>query len=401
MKNIDKKIVKLIISIIIIVLILPCLMVRAEEEDFIKDNQGINILEDTEVKNTLEDLYKYINSMKTDVELLQELDPIEYIKSYVETGKGTFTMNDFLKACSSYMFREIKTVLSLVLTIVIIAIICSLLKNLQNAFAKEGISQIAFFTCYALLIVILTRSFMISVDLVKGIIIGVSDFIGAILPVLVIMLAATGGLTQAATLDPFIIASTIIIPRIYLNLIIPLVLGSFVLEFANNMSTAHKITNLCKLVRQSILWMQGIILAVFIGLLTIRGNAAATLDAVTLKTAKFAVDNFIPIVGKAFSDAIASLAGYSLVLKNAVSSIGLLIIILLMLYPIIKLIMMAFTYKLAASLIEPISDSRITKCVASVADSIFLLMSCVLTVSMMFFILLSIMASSGRYVIGV
>ena len=41
-----------------------------------------------------------------------------------------------------------------------------------------------------------------------------------------------------------------------------------------------------------------------------------------LKTAKFAIDNFIPIVGKSFSDAISSVAGYSLIIKNAIGSIG-------------------------------------------------------------------------------
>lgn len=364
-------------------------------------NESSEILKDEEINNTLDGLYDYINNMKTDVELLKDLDPVEYIKTYLETGEGSFTMTDVANACVSYMFREVKTVLSLVLTIIVISIICALLKNLQNAFAKESISQIAFYACYALLIVILARSFMISVDLVKNIIIGVSDFIGAVLPILVIMLAATGGFTQAATMDPFILGATLIIPRLYLNVIIPLILGSFVLEFANNMTSEHKLSNLCKLIKQSTLWMQGIILTVFIGLLTVRGIASSTIDAVTLKTAKFAVDNFIPIVGKAFSDAIASLAGYSLILKNAVSSIGLVVIILLMLYPVIKLVLMAFTYKLSAALIEPISDPRITKCVASAGDSIILLMSCVLTVSLMFFILLAIMASSGRYVIGV
>jgi stage III sporulation protein AE len=31
-----------------------------------------------------------------------------------------------------------------------------------------------------------------------------------------------------------------------------------------------------------------------------------------MKTAKFAVDNFIPVVGKALSDAVSTVAGYSL-----------------------------------------------------------------------------------------
>ncbi|MDZ7542668.1 stage III sporulation protein AE, partial [Clostridium perfringens] len=215
----------------------------------------------------------------------------------------------------------------------VIAIICSLLKNLQSAFSNEGLSNVAFFACYALLIIVLSKSFILSINIAVNIINELTNFMAAILPVLVTMIATIGGFTQAATMDPIVIGATLIIPRIYINIIIPLILITFVLEFTNNISTENKISNFCKLTKQITIWLQGIILTVFIGLLTVRGITSSTIDAVTLKTAKFAIDNFIPIVGKAFSDAIASVAGYSLIIKNAISSVGLIIIILMMLYP--------------------------------------------------------------------
>lgn len=179
-----------------------------------------------------------------------------------------------------------------------------------------------------------------------------------------------------------------------------MILMGFVLEFANNISDEHKITNLCKLIRQCILWFQGIILTAFIAMLTIRGIASNTIDAVTLKTAKFAVDNFIPIVGKTFSDAITSVAGYSLIIKNAVSSIGLVVVMMILIYPIIKLTLMTLIYKISSVLVEPVSDSRITKSLECAGNSMVLIISCVITVSLMFFILIAIMAQAGSYVVG-
>lgn len=358
------------------------------------------ILDNEEVNNKLISLYNYINNVKTDVEILNDLDPVEYIKGYIENGEGEFSFKTIINAISSFLFKEIKTVLSLSISIIVIAIICSLIKNLQSAFSNEGISNIAFFACYAILIIILSKSFIVSINIAIDIIKDLSEFMGAILPVLVIMLGSIGGFTQAATMDPIIMGATLLIPRIYTTVIIPLILITFVLEFTNNISSEYKIDNLCKLIKQTTIWMQGIILTIFIGLLTVRGITSSTIDAVTLKTAKFAIDNFIPIVGKAFSDAIASVAGYSLVIKNAVSSIGLVIIIFMMLYPIIKLILLSFVYKLTAAVIEPISDKRITNAIGAAGNSLVLLMSCVLSVSLMFFVLLAIMASAGKFVIG-
>jgi len=351
-------------------------------------------------KEEINSLYDYIKKMKTDVELMDNLDPVEYIKTYIKEGKGNLSFDVLLNSVLSLVFKEVRSVLKLVVSIVTIAIICSLLKNLQDAFSDESISQVAFYACYALIIMVLSKSFIISISVAKEVITNVSDFMSALLPILVTMIGIAGGITQAATLDPIVLGAVVLIPKVYSNIIIPMILMGFVLEFANNLSSEHKITNLCKLFKQVTVWFQGIIITIFIGLLTVRGITATTIDAVTLKTAKFAVDNFIPIVGKAFSDAIASVAGYSLIIKNAISSIGLVVIILILLHPLIKLILITFIYKLSSALVEPISDPRITKSLEAAGNSMVLITSCVLTVSLMFFILIGIMASSGRYVVG-
>lgn len=351
-------------------------------------------------KGQIQTLYDYINKMKTDVELLQDLNPIDYINTFISDGKGNLSVDTVIKAVLSLFFKEVKSVLSLVISIVTIAILCALLKNLQDSFSNESISQVAFYACYALIIMILSKSFIISISVAQDVISDISNFMNALLPILITMIALAGGVTQAATLDPFVLGAVILIPKIYTNIIIPMILMGFVLEFANNISEEHKITNLCKLFKQCILWLQGIIVTAFIALLTIRGITSSTMDAVTLKTAKFAVDNFIPIVGKTFSDAITSVAGYSLIIKNAVSSIGLVVVLMILLYPIIKLVLMTLIYKISAALVEPVSDSRITKSLESAGDSIVLIISCVLTVSLMFFILIAIMAQAGSFVVG-
>lgn len=353
-----------------------------------------------QAKGQINSLYDYINKMKNDVELIQDLNPSEYINTYIKEGKGDISIDNILKGVLSLIFKEVKSVLKLVISIVTIVIICSLLKNLEEAFSNESISQVAFYACYALIIMILTKSFLISISVAKDVITNISDFMGALLPILITIIGVAGGFSQAASLDPIILICVVFIPKLYSNVIIPLILMSFVLEFANNLSTEHKISNLCSLIKQSTIWLQGIVITAFIAMLTIRGITSSTIDAVTLKTAKFAIDNFVPIVGKTFSDAIASVAGYSLIIKNAISSVGLLVIVLMMIYPIIKLTLMAIIYKLAGALVEPISDSRITKSLSAAGGAMTLITSCVLSVSLMFFILIAIMAASGKYVIG-
>ena len=383
-----------------IILLFIGLLFFCDNGQLVHAQDNNSVISNDEINDDLEGLYDYISTMKSNFELINDLDPVSYIKNYISTGKGNLSFSKICDAAFSILFKEVKTVLSMCIIIVVIGIICSLIKNLQSAFSSESISEIAFYACYALMIIVLTRTFIISLDLAKDIITQISGFMSKLLPILVVMLGVAGGFTESATMDPIVLGTTIIIPKIYLNIILPLILITFVLQFTNNISTEPKISNLCSLVKSSVLWIQGLILTVYIGLLTVRGITASTIDAVTLKTAKFTIDNFIPIVGKTFSDAIASVAGYSLIIKNAIGSVGLLVLILIILYPIIKIFLSSIILKISSSLLEPIADKRITKAVFSAGDSLILILSSVLCVSLMFFVLIAMMVSAGKFVIG-
>ena len=398
MKNNILKIV--LIFVCAFVLSLSSFFITTENEVYAEDQTTTTLINDEETESKLNNLYDYINTMKSDVELMNELDPVSYIQSYIENGEGNLSVSTVISAVVSLFFKEVKTVLSLAFSIVVIGIICSLFKNLQSSFSSEGISQIAFFACYAILIILLSKTFIISLSLAKDVIVQIATFMDKVLPLLAALLIASGGLTQAATMDPIILGATILIPKIYLNIIIPLILITFVLQFANNISTEPKLSNLCGLIKKSTVWIQGFIITVFIGVLTIRAISSSTIDAVTLKTTKFTIDNFIPIVGKSLSDAISSVAGYSLIIKNAIGSIGLIVIILIIIYPIIKIVLSSLIFKLSAALLEPITDKRITSSIAAAGESLILIMSCVLCVSLMFFVLIAIMISAGKFVVG-
>ena len=227
-----------------------------------------------------------------------------------------------------------------------------------------------------------------------------SDFMLALLPILIMLLASIGGITEAAVMDPIIIGTINIGAKIFANVIIPLISMSFVLQFVNNITEEYKIDKLTKLLNQIALWGQGILMTVFIGVMTVRGISSKTLDQVVAKTAKYAVDNFVPIVGKCLSDAVATVAGYSLLLKNALSSVGLVILILIMILPVLKILVTAILYKLTAALIEPIGDKRLVNCIGSAGDSLILITSCLICVSVMFFIMISIVAAAGKIAVG-
>ncbi|NEZ75882.1 stage III sporulation protein AE [Clostridium botulinum] len=353
-----------------------------------------------EENEQIEKLYDYISNMKNQYEILKDINVKDYVKNFMEKGESQISVNKAAKAITTYVFKEIAASLKLIALLIMVAIICALLNNLQKAFSNETLSDIAYFACYALIIIILARSFYLGVNIARDTINKMTDFMMALIPILVMLIASIGGIVEATMLDPIIIGTINISANIFSKFIIPLICMTFVLQFVDNLSEDYKINKLTKLLNQVALWTQGIVMTVFVGVVTIRGITSKAMDQVTVKTAKYAVDNFVPVVGKCLSDAISTVAGYSLLLKNSISSLGLIVIVAMLLVPVIKLLIMAFMYKMAAALIEPISDSRLVNSIGAAGDSLILILSCLICVSVMFFIMIAIMASAGKVFMG-
>jgi len=210
------------------------------------------------------------------------------------------------------------------------------------------------------------------------------------------LLASVGGFTQAVLMDPIIMFVVNFSARVIVNFVFPMIVLSFVLAFVNNLSSENKVKSLSKLFGEVTLWVQGLMLTIFVGIVTIRSMVSSSIDEVTLKTAKFTVDKFVPVVGKALSDALATIAGYSILLKNAIGSLGVIVLIVIILMPIIKIMILGFMFKLSAAIIEPISDSKIVNVINEAGKAVILILSCVICISLMCFIMIAIVAGTGK-----
>lgn len=366
------------------------------QADNVKNNADqVNQFDNTEVNK----FYNYIDKNKSQYEILEDMDFRTYASDFIKNGKGNISFKSIIKAINTYVFKEIFSSMKLMGILIVIAVICALLNNLEDAFENGNVSNVASFACYALIIIVVSQNFYICSELAKNTINKLSDFISALFPVILSLLAGSGGYTEAAVLDPLIIGFISFTVRIFVDFIIPLAFMSFVLGFVDNLSDDYKVDKLSGLIKQIVIWSQEIIMTIFVGIMTVRGITASTADEVTAKTAKFAVDSFVPVVGKCLSDAISNIAGYSLLLKNAISSVGLIIVIIIVAFPIIKILIAAFLFKLTGAVIEPISSKNIVNCITSAGDSLILVDSCLICVSVMFFIMISIIAAAGRMVI--
>lgn len=192
---------------------------------------------------------------------------------------------------------------------------------------KVGVSEIAFYVCYILVILLVISSFTNIVQICRDTINILNGFMGILVPVLIGLLVTTGNLATVAILQPVLLAMTSIISVLLSHFVIPLVFIATVINIISNISPQVNLSNLSGFLRKTAVLIMEITLIIFIGVLSLEGTLASSVDGITAKTAKTVVSNVVPVAGKILGDAVDSVIGSTAIAKNAVGVLGIIAIL--------------------------------------------------------------------------
>ena len=294
---------------------------------------------------------------------------------------------------------KIKENAKIIFSIIAVSILCSILKNIQSSFGGN-VSEIAFYVCYLFIIILIIASYTDIVSLCKDTITKLNDFMNMLIPLVLGLLVANGSIVSVSILQPILLVMTSTINVIVANVILPIIFISTMMNLIGNISENIKVSKIPKLLQKTCLWCLEFILIIFIGILSIEGTLGANVDdeaAIGMVNQKTTAVRVIPVVGKALSDATDSILGATLITRNAVGIVGMIVIISIVLNPLISALIMMITYNVASALIEPIVDSRISKCMSGMGDSIKIVFALMATVCMLFIISTTIMIKLGNF----
>ena len=313
--------------------------------------------------------------------------------TFMELLLGTkgISMKSIFKGLLSYVFHEIIINGKLLASIVVLTVFSMILETLQSSFERNTVSKLGYTITYMVLIIIAINSFSVAIGYAKTAISSMIQFMIAIMPLLLTLLASMGNVTSVAILHPLIVFMIHSVGTAIYVFVFPLLFFSAVLHIVSSLSDKFKVTQLANLLRTVSLSMLGVFVTVFLGVISIQGTAGAVRDGVAIRTAKYITGNFVPVVGRLFSDATETVIGASLLVKNAIGLVGVVILVLLCAFPAIKILTLAFIYNLSAALMQPLGDSPIIACLQTIGKSLIYVFAALAAVSLMFFLALTIM----------
>ena len=300
--------------------------------------------------------------------------------------KGEVDNSSILKKILSLFGQEFVDSIKAVGSILVIIVIHSILKAISESLENESISKLIYYVQYILIVTIIMSSFSGIVKLVQDTTNNLVGFMNLLVPLLIALMLYTGSIATSGVLEPIILFMINFIGNIIQTIIIPGVLIFAGLVVISKISNNFQIGKLSKFFQSSIIWFLGIVLTIFVGVVSLEGTLSSSVDGITAKTTKAVVSTAIPVVGKILGDAVDTVLGCGIILKNAVGLIGVIVVIAICIAPILKLAILTITYKLLAGVCEPIADKNIVSLIEQVGDIFKIFLAILTTISVLLII---------------
>lgn len=311
-------------------------------------------------------------------------------------GATPFNPGSMLSGIIKGFFKEVYVSLILLIKIIAIAIMFSLLQNLKSNLNSDGISNTAFFVCYALLAGVIFQAFLQAANLLQSVVQNITIFVSGIAPIIISSMMASGEVATATAINPVMLLSTQVTTSLINYFLVPIFFVMAALSIVENLNEKFPISKLTDFLKKTVKWSLGLVLTLFVGIMGISGFTTSVLDGATGKAAKYVVGSFVPVVGNILAETVDTTVGCSLVIKNAVGAAGIVAIVVICLTPVLKLAAISAIFHLTAAVIEPISDTRISKTVSSIGSLIGMMVATLLSVGLMFIICISMMIGLGN-----
>ncbi|MBG9733766.1 stage III sporulation protein AE [Paenibacillus alvei] len=311
-------------------------------------------------------------------------------------GGEKLTVSNVFKAIGKFMLQEVFMNGKLIVTIVILVVFSMVLETLQTAFERNTVSKIAYTISYMVIIILAINSFQIAIGYAKEAITSMINFMMAMIPLLLTLLASMGSMVTVTVMHPLIIFMVHMVGTLIYVGVFPLLFFSALLHIVSSISDKYKVTQLANLMRSISVGLLGVLLTIFLGVISVQGATSSVTDGVSIRTAKYITGNFVPVIGRAFSDATDTVVSASLLVKNAVGLSGVIILLFLCAFPAIKILTLALIYNASAAIMQPLGDSPVLGCLKTIGKSMIYVFAALAAVGLMFFLAITILITAGN-----
>ena len=143
-----------------------------------------------------------------------------------------------------------------------------------------------------------------------------------------------------------------------------------------------------------VLTIIGILFGVFITYTTAKGITGASIDNIATRGGKYAVGNYVPIIGNYLKEGFDIISSSFLVVKNTFGFVSVIVLIFICISPLIKIGTTILILRLTAAITEPFADKKITNMLCGISKSLNMLVVINVAVSFSMLIIITLIIAT-------
>lgn len=361
-----------------------------------------------------EDLGQNVNDLLSDIDFA----PIQQaVDSFDQKQSKMFSIGNIKDKVKSIINGEqavnyttiIEVVLQTILQLLIeyvpmfalivgIGIIASLLGQIKSKFNEKSTGDIVHFVCFCLIVIVMATSIKRLLSSTTTTISNMESVINAIFPIILTLMAGIGSVSSVGVFQPVLAIMTNIVSVIVLKAVVPIFIFSFVLNIIGHLSANVKLDKFNSFLSSLFKWLIGITFTIFFAVISIQGISAGAFDSVSLRTAKFTVSSYVPVMGGYLSQGMDLILASGVLIKNSVGLVGVLIIISSIIAPILEIVVFSLMLKAVSAVLQPLNNNRITNFLHGTSKTIIMLSTCIIAVGFMYFLTIGMCMASANVV---
>lgn len=344
------------------------------------------------------DLQNIIDNFTTNQKQMFSLTNIKAKVKQVLSGESKIDYGSFLGAIVSIVFSVIADYLSMFAIILTVGIVSSILGSIKSKFNEKSVGDIIHFVCFCVSVIVVVTIIKGLVENTTNSITNMTNQMGAVFPILLTIMTAVGSVSTVGVFQPTLAMFSNFSSVIFSSIIIPIFTMSFCFGIVGNLSNNVKLDKFNSFLNSLFKWLVGILFTIFFSLISIQGISAGSFDSVSIRTMKYTMSSYIPVLGGYLSQGMDLILASSVLIKNAVGFVGIMILMSSIFAPILEIVVVSLLFKITSAILQPLNNDRITNFLHSTSKAIIMLSTCLIVVAFMYFLLIGLSMATANVV---
>ena len=311
-------------------------------------------------------------------------------------GEMDTTAASYLGFLGDVFLGEFNKVLPSLLSVAAICILSGLINRTKTTLLSDSTGELINFVCYGVILLLVLSGVWELLDSTKVTVLRIKQLTNVAMPILLAMMSATGAAVGTKVYQPSVALLSSGITEIIANIILPMFIFTVVFSVISNLSKNIRLDKLSDFFKKTSVWIVGISFTVFTGFLTVQGLTSSTIDGVSIRAAKFATKNYIPILGGYLADGFDLILASSVLIKNSLGVVVLILLVITIMAPVLKIVVFNLALSFVTAIVEPIAGDRIVGFLSGVGKNLTILLVSILAVAFMLFILIMLIIFSAN-----